>query len=75
MNAENCKLIAERIKIAAKNLEGKLPTSPKHPKGRNPYAHVPSVIKSVLGMSYKDAPDALFEHVIMIIEHCEKKPF
>ena len=75
MNEQNCKIISERIKEAAANLEGKLPASPKHPSGRNPYAHIPKVIKDVLGMSYKDVPDALFDHVIMIIEHCEQKPF
>jgi hypothetical protein len=75
MSPENCATILERIREAGKNLEGKLPPSWKHPKGRNPYAHIPKVIKSLLGCSYKDAEDDALDVILEIIDHCEKHPF
>ena len=75
MNPENCQTILEKIREAAKNLEGKLPPSPRHPKGRNPYAHIPKVIKSLLGCPYKDAEDDALDVILEIIDHCEKHPF
>jgi len=75
MNVDNKRIILERIREAAKNLEGKLPPSPRHPKGRNPYAHIPQVIKSLCGASYTELPDEAIEMVLEIIEHCEITPF
>jgi len=64
-----------RIHEAGKRLEGILPYSPRHPAGRNPYAHIPKVIKSVLGSSYKDLTDDKLSEVLCIIEYCEENPF
>jgi hypothetical protein len=75
MNEDNRRKILERIREAGKNLEGKLPKSHKHPQGRNPYAHIPKVIKSLCGKSYRDLPDDHLDIVLEIIEHCEKNPF
>ena len=75
MNVENKRLILERIREVGKNLEGKLPPSRKHPQGRNPYAHIPQVIKSLCGESYTELPDSALEIVLEIIEHCENNPF
>ena len=75
MNPQNQKLIREAILSAAEQLKGKLPDHPRHPAGRNPYAHIPKVIKDVTGHSYKDLPDELYEDVIDIIRHCEENPF
>ena len=75
MNEENNRKVLERIREAAKNLEGKLPHSDKHPKGRNPYAHIPKVIKHLLGASYTELSDEHLPFVLEIIEHCEKNPF
>lgn len=76
MNEKNNKLILERIRESAKRLEGRLPElSDKHPKGRNPYAHIPKVIKHLCGQSYTELPDEDFHAVMVIIEHCEKNPF
>jgi hypothetical protein len=75
MNEENKQIVLDRIRVAAKNLEGKLPPSDKHPHGRNPYAHIPKVIKHLCGMSYTRLPDHDLPGVLMIIEHCEKNPF
>jgi len=75
MNDDNKRLIRERINDAAENLKGKLPASHRHPKGRNPYAHIPKVIKHLCGMSYTDLPDEDLKAVLEIIDHCEKHPF
>jgi len=68
-------MIRDAILAAAKNLEGKLPDSSRHPKGRNPYAHIPKVIMSITGSSYKDLTDDYFDIVMEIIDLCERKPF
>tara|TARA_R110001583_G_scaffold12612_3_gene55790 strand:- start:617 stop:844 length:228 start_codon:yes stop_codon:yes gene_type:complete len=75
MNEDNKQLILERIREAGKNLEGKLPPSDKHPRGRNPYAHIPKVIKHICGESYTQLPDRDLPLVLEIIEHCENNPF
>ena len=75
MNEENKRLILERIREAALSLKGKLPPSHKHPQGRNPYAHIPKVIKHLCGSSYTDLSDDDLPIVLEIIEHCEKNPF
>jgi hypothetical protein len=75
MNPDNCKLIRERIQEAGLSLSGSLPESWKHPKGRNPYAHIPKVIKHLFGCSYKDLPDDALPMVLEVIDHCEKNPF
>ena len=68
-------MIRDAILSVAKNLEGKLPDSSRHPKGRNPYAHIPKVIMSITGSSYKDLTDDYFDIVMEIIDLCERKPF
>ena len=75
MSPQNQKMIRDAILLAAKNLEGKLPDSSRHPKGRNPYAHIPKVIMSITGSSYKDLTDDYFDIVMEIIDLCERKPF
>jgi len=75
MNEDNKKQIRERIQEAGKRLEGKLPEDWRHPNGRNPYAHIPKVIKSVLGYSYTELKDEDLDAVLLVIEHCEKNPF
>ena len=75
MSPKNCKKIRERIVEAAKNLEGKLPDHPKHPKGRNPYAHIPKVIISIWGKSYKNISDKDLDLVFETIKYCEENPF
>ena len=75
MEDERRKQLLEKIREAGKSLEGRLPPSPRHPQGRNPYAHIAAVIRSVIGMSYTDAPDELYDDIVQIIEHCESNPF
>jgi hypothetical protein len=75
VNEANKQRIRERIGEAGKMLEGKLPPTERHPKGRNPYAHIPQVIKRLCGASYTDLPDDELPTVLRIIEFCEKNPF
>ena len=75
MSPQNQKTIRDAILVAADNLKGKLPESPRHPSGRNPYAHIPKVIMSITGSSYKDLTDDYFDIVMEIIDLCERKPF
>lgn len=75
MTPENQELVREKITVAAEKLIGRLPDHPRHPAGRNPYAHIASVIIELTGSSYKDLPDDYLETVLYIINHCEKNPF
>ena len=75
MNDHNKTIIQDRIKTAGKNLEGKLPSSSRHPKGRNPYAHIPQVIRHLCGASYVDLPDEELFIILEIIDYCENNPF
>jgi|TARA_R110001583_G_scaffold104611_1_gene251996 hypothetical protein len=75
MEEKGRKRVRKAIDKAAKNLEGKLPQSSKHPKGRNPYAHIPKVIISVFGKSYTELPDSEINMVLEVIRYCEKYPF
>jgi hypothetical protein len=76
MSPENKEKIRGRIIEAAGNLKGRLPKHPKHPQGRNPYAHIPKVIKDAAGgVSYKDLPDEAFDYIMELIQYCEDNPF
>jgi hypothetical protein len=75
MNKQNQKIILKTIRETATQIADLLPETPKHPKGRNAYAHIPNVIASILGSSYKDLDDEYFDSVMMIIKHCEENPF
>lgn len=75
MSPEKNQEVRKRIVEAADNLKGKLPEHQKHPMGRNPYAHIPKVIKDLMGESYLKLPDEAFEDVMVIIDYCEKNPF
>jgi len=76
MSTEKQKIIRQRILEAAEKLEGKLPDHPQHPNGRNPYAHIPKVIKDAAGgVSYKDLPDEDFDVIMELIRYCEDHPF
>ena len=76
MSPEKKQLIRMRILEAAERLAGRLPDHPRHPAGRNPFAHIPKVIKDATGgTSYQDLPDEAFETVMELIQYCEDNPF
>ena len=74
MNSENAKTVWEYILKAGDDLQGKLPSHPNHPKGRNPYAHVAICVKNKFNASYKDIQDEKFEEVLKYIEFLKKNP-
>ena len=67
-------LILEAAKQAGDELKGQLPPHPRHPQGRNSYAHIFERIKSRMGKSYKECEDWEAEKVLEIIEYCVKNP-
>ena len=75
MNQSNRRVIREAIGAAGKSLIGRLPETDRHPDGRNPYAHVSRVIKTLTGKSYIELPDDQLPMVLDIIDRCEKYPF
>ena len=74
MNSKNAKIIWTMILEAGDYLKNKLPESPYHPKGRNPYAHVALEVKKLFGMTYKDIPDEKFNEVISYLEEIKSNP-
>ena len=74
MTPENAKKIWLMILEAGDYLKGKLPDSPNHPKGRNPYAHVALEIKNKFRMSYKDIPDEKLDDLIGYINYLKNNP-
>ena len=74
MSPENAKKIWSMILEAGDFLKGKLPDSPNHPKGRNPYAHVAICVKNKFNSSYKDIEDGKFDEVIKYIEFLKQNP-
>ena len=74
MNKENTEKLWKIIQEAGDYLEGRLPSHPNHPNGRNPYAHVAICIKNKFDSSYKDIPDDKYEEILKYIEFLKKNP-
>ena len=74
MNKENASKLWKIIQESGDYLQGKLPSHPNHPRGRNPYAHVALEIKTNFKMSYKDIPDEKIEEVLIFIDHLKENP-
>ena len=75
MHKENANKIWKLIQETSKELLGKLPSHPNHPKGRNPYAHVALEVKNNFRMTYKDIPDEKFDEVVKYLELLKKNPY
>tara|TARA_B100000965_G_scaffold343797_1_gene313697 strand:+ start:901 stop:1119 length:219 start_codon:yes stop_codon:yes gene_type:complete len=69
MNLVNRKILWSQIQKRGDLLKDKLIPDPRHPKGRNPYAHICSLIKKNFGYSYKDVPDTYFREVYEFIKN------
>ena len=74
MNKENASKLWKLIQEAGDYLQNKLPDSSRHPKGRNPYAHVALCIKNKFNMTYKDIEDDLLNEVLDYIEFLKNNP-
>lgn len=67
MNDKNKKEIWKLIQSHGDSLINKLSPHPNHPKGRNPYAHICTLINSHFGCSYKEIADERREELINFI--------
>ena len=74
MNKEDASKLWKIIQEAGDYLQGQLPDHPKHPKGRNSYAHVAICVKSKFQKSYKDIEDEKFAEVVEYIEELKRNP-
>tara|TARA_X000000950_G_C13775002_1_gene602616 strand:+ start:836 stop:1060 length:225 start_codon:yes stop_codon:yes gene_type:complete len=68
MKKENRKILWSLIQKKGSKLVGRLPEDYRHPKGRNPYAHICTLIKDKFGRSYKDINDDFFPKVESFIK-------
>ena len=75
MNEANCLIVSKAVALGGKELQGKLPDSPRHPKGRNPYAHIWKCLKSKYRKSYKDISDDKVDEVLGYIHYLVNHPF
>ena len=73
MSPESQKEIWQEIRRVGDRLVGHLPPSPRHPKGRNPYAHLALCIKQKFGCSYKDIPDEKISFLRAYLHNLEEK--
>ena len=69
MNKENSKLVWKVIQKHGDFLKDKLKAHPFHPKGRNSYAHICTLIKDNFHKSYKDVSDERFNELISFIKN------
>ena len=68
MNQRNKKYLWGAIQQTGDELKGRLPEDPRHPSGRNPYAHVASCLREHFTCSYKDLPDDLLDDALRFLE-------
>ena len=68
MNEENRQMVWARMQEAANELRGKLLPSRRHPRGRNPNAHIAKCIKNKWRKSYRDIPDEKVKAVMDYID-------
>ena len=68
MDEENRQMVWARMQEAANELRGKLLPSRRHPRGRNPNAHIAKCIKNRFRKSYRDIPDEKVEAVMDYID-------
>ena len=72
MNEKNKKILWLLIQKKGDDLIGKLPQHVCHPKGRNPYAHICTLIKSEFKSSYKFISDFQFDDVKNFIDNIDE---
>ncbi|MEL0081204.1 MAG: hypothetical protein VW832_04505 [bacterium] len=73
MNEENRKIAWSYITKIGDEMKGKLPESPNHPKGRNPYAHILILIKTKFGCSYREIPDEKLSTLIRFVDFVKER--
>ena len=73
-SGEGCHGGAARMQEAANLLRGKLPPSKRHPRGRNPNAHIAKCIKNKWRKSYRDIADDKVDAVLTYIDYLVENP-
>lgn len=63
-------IIHIHVKQAAKKIDGLLPAHPSHPEGRNPMAHIYSVIQEMMGCPAKECSVDRIDDILNIIQDC-----
>ncbi len=74
MNEDNRQMVWARMQEAANLLRGKLPPSKRHPRGRNPNAHIAKCIKNKWRKSYRDIEDDKVDAVLSYIDYLVENP-
>ena len=69
MNEENRKKLWSLIQSHGDIIKDKLKPHPYHPRGRNPYAHICTIIKSQYNLSYKEISDEKFSELCNLIKN------
>ncbi len=72
MNQQNRKIVWSLIQKHGDFLKAKLKPHPNHPKGRNPYAHICTLINNYFNCSYKELPDDKVEELKVFIVKIDK---
>lgn len=67
-------LFLEYVSARAKELQPKLQPHPRHPRGRNAYAHLFLAVKSVMGKSYHKCDNTELSKMISIIDRVCENP-
>ena len=60
------------MRAAGDRLKTVLKEDPRHPRGRNPYAHVAGSVRDRFGCSYGELPDEKAPEVILYLEELVK---
>jgi len=73
MSPDLRKQIWGEMQAISDRLKGVLPPDPRHPRGRNPHAHVAVCVQERFGCSYKDLPDEQVPKLREFLEELEQK--
>ena len=73
MSPELKKEVWQEMRALGDRLQSVLLPDPRHPRGRNPYAHVAGCVKDHFGCSYGDLPDERVGELRDYLQALEKK--
>ena len=71
MSPDLRKQVWAEMRATGDRLQGVLRADPRHPAGRNPYAHVAGCVKEEFGCSYGDLPDEKIGDVLDYLKKLE----
>lgn len=71
MSPDLRKQVWAEMRATGDRLKGVLRPDPRHPAGRNPYAHVAGCVQEEFGGSYRDLPDEKAGEVLTYLKKLE----